>query len=166
MKKLRSIAFLLAASMMLSGCDLWMDGYYHNVTPHMQEQEHIAEGKIKVSTYMELRNALEQLVEQCTQKSIIYTVGIDQSSMEKYMQMAIAYVQLNNPIGAYALDQVTYDVGTNVGVQAVAVEFTYSHLRSEIMQIKKTSTMEEAVEVITNALGNCDAGVVLQVGKF
>ena len=166
MKRGSVLAGLLVLSLMLGGCDLWTEGYYHNVVPHMQEHESASDEKIRVSTYMELRNALEKLVEECAQKRVIYTAGIAQENMETYMQMAIAYVRLNNPIGAYALEGVSYDIGTNVGVQAVAVEFTYSHLRSEIMQIKRTQSMEEAIEVITTALNNCDAGVVLQVENF
>ena len=165
MKLQRVLTMILAVSILLSGCSFW-DGHYHNAAPHTQGQADSSGGKIRVSNYVELRDALEQLVEQCAQKCVIYTVGIAEENMEKYMQMATAYAQNNNPIGAYALEGITYDIGTNTGVQAVAVEFSYKHLRSEIMQIKHTKTMAEAIDVITMAINTCKAGVVLQVDHY
>ena len=166
MKKHKTILLSLVLCMCLSGCNLWMDGYYHHAAPHLQEQQSKDQEAITVSGYMELRDAVEQLVEECAQKSIIYTRGIAPKTIESYMPMVIAYIKNNNPIGAYALDDITYDSGTNAGVQAVALEFSYTHLRSEILQIKHTQSMTEAVSVITNALNNCDAGVLLQVQNY
>ena len=164
-KSLSLIAGVLSLSLLMGGCS-WMDGYYHHATAHMQEQQSKDPENITVSSYIELRNAVERLVEQCAQKRIVYTHNMDRDAVEKYMQMITSYVQVNNPIGAYALESINYAVGTNVGGQAIAMDFRYRHLRSEIMQVKRTETMDEAIGLITSALNNCDPGVTMLVSHY
>jgi len=70
------------------------------------------------------------------------------------------------PIGAYAVQELTYELGMNAGKPALAVDIVYNHTRSEILRIKKTSNMEEAINLITLALNTCDAGIVLQTELY
>lgn len=166
MKKLKLLFLMTVLCFLLTGCDLWMNGYYHDSQPHMPGLQIADHDQIKVKSYIELRNAIERLVEDCSPKCVIHTQGIAQESVNEYMKMAISYVKLNNPVGAYALQDVKYDIGTNTGVQAVAVEFTYSHLRSEILTIKHIKTMGQAEDVIAYALRSCDASVLIQVEEY
>ncbi len=166
MKYKIAVILVLVFSLLLGGCGLWMNGSYHHVTPHVQGHHSSGGDQVFVSSYSELRDAIEALVEDGIPKGLVYTSEIDPALIDDYMQDVIFYISTSNAIGAYALENITYEFGTNTGLPALAVEITYRHNRSEILRVKRVQTMEEAVDVITAALDNCNAGVTLCVDAY
>ncbi len=163
----KCLAFVLALlCLALSGCELWMDGSYTSVTPHREQYVGTQLETAEVSSYNQLRRVLSDMVDSGTQSGVIYTSELRESLVKKYMDMAVDYVRSSTPIGAYSLNELTYEIGTNAGRPAVAVEASYDHGRSELLRIKKAASMEEAVGLITEALKKCDASVVLRVAAF
>lgn len=161
----RLAAVCLCLSLMLTGCG-WMDGEYHSVTPY---QQHSGSGDSKTETaknYLQLRTALENMVSSGTESSVITVAEFQQEQLEMSMDMAVRYVKTSYPIGAYAVEEITYEVGTVGGATAVAVEIQYRHERNEIQKIRKVSTMEQAYALIESAVANCDASLVMLVDQY
>ena len=156
----------LCVCFLLCGCDLWLDGSYYSEKPHLEEYENPADESVEVTTFSELNEALIALVEDGSQSGMLYANDIAQDKLSGYMDIAARNVKQNNAIGAYAVDEIVYEIGMNAGKQAVAVNITYNHNRSEILRIKQTDTMEDAIKVITSSLDNCDPGVVLKVEQY
>lgn len=164
--KRAAILCLLVICMLLGGCASWMDGEYHSVTPHEEQNLRPEQDSVVVSTYIELRQALEEMVESGTASGVVSFTGFEQQTLGYYMNLAVNHACNNNPIGAYAVDEITYELGTNAGRTAAAVQITYNHNRSEILRIKQTKSMDEAVDLITAALDNCDAGVTVKTTGY
>lgn len=163
----RCMALLLAAlCLLLCGCDLWMDGTYVSVEPHKEQYSGSQHETAEIATYAQLRDVLAALVDSGTQSSVIYTNGINESLLEIYMTTAISHVRNNTPIGAYSLGEISYEIGTNAGRPAVALEATYDHSRPELLRIKKAAVMDDAVKLITGALDKCEPSVVLRVAAY
>lgn len=166
MKKFSVFLALLLTAMLFTGCDLWMDGEYHSVTPHLNNYSSGSSTDAEVSSYVELRDRLEQLVSAGTESGVIYYPGIEKTVLDGFMNSAINFVMQATPMGAYAVSDITYETGTNTGKQAVAVTVTYRHGRSEILRIRQAEDMDSAKTVIASALKNCDAGVTVQVDRY
>lgn len=167
MKRIWTLAVLmLCLCMTLCGCDLWMDGAYSSVKPHQAADSTQPQESQEVASYSELQAVLTELVADGSQSSVIYMTGYEQAQMKAYMNMAVRHVKQKDAIGAYAVDEITYEIGTNTGRTAIAVDITYNHGRSEILRIKQAENMEQAAQAITAALENCDAGVVVQVAEY
>lgn len=167
MGKKISIPLLAAClSVLLCGCSFWMDGQYHNLRPHRQENVELNVGTIEVRSYTELRLKMEELVETGRQSSMIYLTGGTEEHLQLYMEMVRLHVLNNNAIGAYAVDEINYQVGTSGTRPAVAVIITYLHDSYEILRMKHVEDMEQAVELITDSLYNCEPNVVFKVDSF
>lgn len=167
MKKKYALATVsLFLCVLLSGCNLWLDGSYNSVKPHLEEYEKPREESVEVNSFAQLQDALALLVEDGSQSGVLYTSDISQDNLDAYMDRAARNIKQHNAIGAYAVDEITYEIGTNIGKQAIAVNISYNHNRSEILRIKQTESMEDAIKVITAALDNCDPGVVLNVKQY
>lgn len=164
--KRAAILCLVVICMLLGGCASWLDGEYHSVTPHEEQNLRPEQDSVVVSTYIELRQALEEMVESGTATGVVSFTGFEKQTLSYYMNLAVNHACNVNPIGSYAVDEITYELGTNAGRTAAAVQITYNHNRSEILRIKQTKTMEEAVNVITAALDNCDAGVTVMTSDY
>lgn len=167
MYKKKYLAIIMALCVLLCGCEMtWLDGEYHSVTPHLQRDEQQEDTQTVCRNYDEIRDSLLEMVENGTTKGMIYTEGFSEDEMEAHILKAITFATKSNAIGAYAVDGITFDVGTNAATPAIAVEISYIHDRSEIVRIKRTQTMQGAVNLITAALDNCNEGITLLVERY
>lgn len=163
MKRIMILGLVLA--LLLSGCG-WMDGDYHSVKPHSSESNKLSDDAVTVSDYEGLCNALVEMVETGREQSTIYITGLSLEETEEYMNTAITYVQEDNPIGAYAVEQITYESGTSGAMPAVAVEVTYLHGRQEILSIKSAGHSDGAKNIIAATLRNCESSTVIHVTDY
>ena len=161
----RILPILLIMSLLLSGCT-WLDGEYHSVTPHQIEGSPQIQDGITVSSYNELRDCLVNMVSAGTMEATLHIQNILPEDLGQYMNMAIMHVCHSNAIGAYAVQEITYEVGTVADYEAVAVDITYQHGRQEILRIKKVDDVTGLKSQIINALLNFTPGTVVKVDYY
>lgn len=166
MKRRWILVVVLSLCLLFAGCRSWMDGSYHSVEPYRQEYIGPSLESAEVNSYDQLCNLLTDLVKEGSQQSVIYLVGFEQDQMNTLMNMAIDNVTQFDPIGAYAVEKIEYEIGNNSGRTAIAVNLSYIHNRAEILRIKKVENMQQVTEVLTQALEDCEAGVVIQVDQY
>ena len=163
--KRRILYLTVFLCLLLTGCS-WFDGSYVHVTPH-REQGSSSQGEaVSASNYSQLLSVLEGMVSSGTESGVINVANYDRDMVEVNMTAAVQYVRNRYPVGAYAVEQMEFEVGTNSGKPAIAVNVTYRHSRIEIQRIQKVETMEEAEIIIGEALKAYNAAVVLQVQEF
>lgn len=164
MKKI--ILPILLMALLLSGCSAWLDGEYHSVKPHSSDGTKLSDDVVTVSGYIELRDALVDMVTSGKEQSTFYITGYGLEDVDQNMNTAIMHVFQNCAIGAYAVDDITFESGTSGGVAAIAVEVNYIHSRQEILRIKKVTNMEGAKARIAFAVNNCDASTVIKIEEY
>jgi hypothetical protein len=165
MRKAR-LVLLFAAVLSLSGCINWMDGSYVSVTPYREPSAQEDQTMLSAATYMQLRDVLVDMVENGRESCLISVSNMGEHLITPYMNQAITHATRENPIGAYAVDQITYELGTTSGHSALAVSISYNHNRAEIRGIKECDSMEAVNKQISMALNNCEAGVVLLINGY
>lgn len=165
-KKILRIAVLLLAACILTGCTSWMVGYHYSVKPHVEENAQPTQSTTEVDSFDALRDSLADTIMSGRDNCVIYISGFSETKIHRFMDIAIHNVKYSNPIGSYAVDEINYEIGTSAGRQAVAVKIAYNRTRSEILRIKHAKSMQEAKRMITTALENCDAGVVVKTSKY
>lgn len=161
----RLTAVFLCLCLLLTGCG-WLDGEYHSVTPH---QQHSGSSDTKTETaenYLQLRTAMENMVFSGIENRVISVSDFQDEQLQRALEMAVRYVKSTNPIGAYAVEDISYEVGTIGSTTAVAVKITYRHERSEIQKIRKVDNMDQARSLIEAAIANCDANLVMLVDHY
>ena len=82
------------------------------------------------------------------------------------MNTIALHIRGTYPVGAYAVENMEFEIGTSSGRPAVAVSITYRHSRIEIQRIRTVRNMESAVSLIGNALDNRESALVLEVEKY
>ena len=162
----RLAPMVLIVCLLLSGCSGWLDASYHNVTPFQPEGGYVDNQTASVSTYDELCASLCELISSGTLNAIISVSKYDKPSVAPDMDAAIEKVMTTDPVAAYAVETITYEVGTNAGQPAVALNITYLHDRSEILKISHQETMDDAKNAVATALDSCSAGIVLYISEY
>ena len=161
----RLLWIILAACLFLSGCG-WMDGRHVTVTDHLDQSSGSQSAAHAAADYEELVDVLRQLVESGTENGIIDVAEYDQEQLEAGIRNAAEAITGDFPLGAYAIDTLTYEIGDGGGHPALSVNISYIHGRSEIRQIREAADMEEAWELIAEVLDSCGEGVVLLVRNY
>lgn len=155
----------LTLSLLLTGCS-WMEGSYVSVTAHREQRPNTQTDVIAASNYLELLDALKAIIAEGTEVTAINVAEYPEDVLEHGIQRAVQYAMENDPIGAYAVDTLQYELGTSSGMPALSVSISYLHNRSELQRIRRVADMEAAGEQIAEALEDYDAGIVLLVEQY
>ena len=158
-------ALLLTLALLLTGCR-WMDGRYSSVTPHLEQRQNVQSEVVTASDYLELMDALEEMIQSGSESCVINVADYPADAVESGMAVAVQYATETYPVGAYAVERIDYEIGTNGGLPAVAVSVSYRHGAAEIRTIREVPGSTEALDEVVRALKNFDAGVVLLVDDY
>ena len=163
--KIKIYALLTAVSLLFSGCSL-MDGSYVSVTPHQVQRPSTQTAVISASDNMQLREALTDMIAEGRESAAINVSDYPASMVESGMASAVRHAMKNDPIGAYAVEEIQYELGTSAGQPAVAVRIEYGHSRIDIQRITRMKNLEEAQPLVAKALRDCDAEVVMLAEEY
>ena len=166
MKRTVVLALCLILTVFLCGCNSWMDGNYYSVTPHPDDADQKANESTVIHSYEELQEAISDLISVGSTSGVIFYSGLEEASAERMMENAVRYIREDSPLGAYAVDSIRYELGSNTGRPAIALEITYHHGRSEILRIKDVEDLGGVKDVVAASLRKCEAGVVLHTSNY
>ena len=164
MKK-RWFTLFLAVSMLLSGCSVYNQTYVH-IEPHEQESGSDESEVVSARDYDQLLGALINMVTYGREGGLIYISDYDQAMLEQSMRTAEDYIRKVHPIGAYSVEDITYEVGISSGKPAISVLFQYRHSPMEIRLIRKLPNMGSVRSCIGGALLDCDSSLVVYVSEY
>ena len=119
----RRIAVLLLCTVLLcvfSGCSLG-NSEYISVEPHKQQGSTADKTVLDVTNSTELYNAVIDLVESGAQKGILSVPSFGGGSLHFFVEQAIKQAKQEDPLCAYAVESITYEIGTRAGEEAVAL---------------------------------------------
>ncbi len=165
MKRFYIVAVLLLC-VLLGGCAFWMDGEYLSVTPHQERIPQARDEVIQISNNVELQRALESLIEQGVDSGVMSASAFSRGTLTYYTDAIIENILKTHPIAAYAVDKITYEVGTNNREPVIAFRINYLHGRAEILRIKQAENMSQATNVVYSALSNCEPSLLMRVNQF
>lgn len=165
MKRFACIALALVC-LMLGGCDSLFSGSYVSVERYEEQPVKNDTEEITVSRYAQLLQAMQDLIEDGAESAVIYVVDYQEDLLEADLAKVVDKVLSENPIAAYAVEKVDYELGTNSGKAAVAVDISYLHGRYELLRLQHYKTVDDAVPAITGALDSCDPGVVFLIEQY
>lgn len=159
-------ALVLCFCILLTGCSTGLEGKHVWTQVHSIPKTPGSNQEISAENYAQLYAALVKLTEAGTTQATISVARYDKEKLETDITAAITAVCVENPIAAYAVDQIQYTLGTSGGEQVLAVEILYLHGQAEIKKIKTVADNIQAEEAIATALKNCESGIVLKIQNF
>lgn len=166
MRRLFLILLIAVVLLSLCGCSGWFSEEYVSVTPHQGQSTQAALGQLRASSYPELYDALVALIGSGEQKGIIILSDLSEQVCKSYLEVAVKNVTTLDPVGAYAVEHVDFELGSNAGRLAAAVQVDYLRSKSDILRIKMAANMDEATKMIGQALEQVQSNVVLRIQSY
>lgn len=165
-RKILLVCAALLLTALLSGCAFWMDGEYLSVTPHEAQAELAEHAVAEVSSFAQLRNVLSDMVEHYQEKCVITVVEQNSATADHSINAAITYVMENTPIGAFAVERIDYEIGTNRGRTVVALDIKYTRSRADVLGMDNIQNTEEMTGHIIKALEQNEAYVIMRAKEY
>ncbi len=166
MKRYVAFATVLAVlCCVLCACGFW-NGEYVSVEPYQQQNSGSQKKTITVANYHQMREAVVDLIESGAESGILYIPNFSRGSVRFYMETAIRYATETTPIGAYAVENISYEIGTRSGKEAIALSISYRRELSEILRIEEADEMESAFRIIDDEMGKCKPSAVVWVHHY
>lgn len=163
MKKL--IPIFLTLSLLLSGCAMPGEKYV-SVKPHREQRQNAQNEAASAANSLDLIHVLEDMIRDGAENGVIYIPDYPAEHVEGGMEVAVGYAMNTYPLGAYAVEEISYQIGTTGGLPAMAVSIAYRHSDVEIRQIRDIVQMDEAQPLVAAALEGYDPRLVLRVELF
>ena len=156
---------LLALCALLCGCDSVFDGSYHSRTFHEEQGSH-NQSTITATDIETLRIVMEDLVSSGTLNAVINVTDFDTDAVKSAMGAVSDYICTAYPLGAWAVDDLTYEIGDSGNMHAISVNITYLHSRAQIRRVQTVADVKAAEAAIGQALSNCETDLVLLVEQY
>ena len=148
----RMLAFCFVLCLLLCGCTSVFDGHYVSITPYEGQQGNIQNQAVTAANYDQLFSALRSFTNSGSTEGVISVAHYAQGTVRQDMTKAISQIRTEDPVAAYAVDAILFEVGSNAGKPAVALSISYTHDLTDIKKIRKVSQMEDAKEEIAQEL--------------
>ncbi len=161
----RFVPVLLALCLLLGGCGFF-NGSYTYLRPHKIEGVQPDNENVSAYDYESLCDCLNSMAEDGVHSGIISVPGYEQSQLAVDLDRAVQYTLQTNPIAAWAVENITWEMGASGGQNAVAVNIAYIHDGTEIKKIRRADDLEAARSIITGVLDDCGTGAVLLLENY
>jgi hypothetical protein len=97
---------------------------------------------------------------------LFYIRNYGPKTVDVDMRQVGYWIKSEDPIGAYAVEDITYELGVNGGQSTLAVNIDYRHARAEIVRIQKVVGPEITQKAIHSALNQLSTELVLYVENY
>ena len=129
--KRKLLPLIPALCLLLGGCG-WLNGSFVSVTPHEAPKQVSHTDTIVAADYMEFLSALKQLVSAGTEVAAIHVEEYPEDTLEAGVRRAVFNVTHSDPVGAYAVEDIQYEIGSSSGLPAVSITVSYFDNFSEL----------------------------------
>lgn len=169
MKKRLLLAALLAALTLTCGCGSLLERSYASVEPHEQfSDEPASDAILRAETYQGLVSALLHLVEQGAESGMIrlYQYSSVTGSAASDVDQACLEVTQEDPLGAYAVDYIKYDVASTAAYHQVEVKLAYTVSQEELGQVISVTGSTAVEQELQELLPSRPEKVVFRISYF
>ncbi|MBR0211581.1 MAG: hypothetical protein IJQ46_04250 [Oscillospiraceae bacterium] len=165
----KGFIFLMAAALAvtLSGCG-FLHRSYSSVSPHSATYyESEDRSVLRAESYQDLVNDLLLLVGGHGESGTILYYPNGGLTGSEAAERACAEVQHETPLGAYAVDYMTYTVDEDKGAfSQVAVEIAYRRTAEQVAAMVHATSVSALEDLLTATAENGGDTLVLQLGYF
>ena len=167
-RRITALLLALAMALTLTGCSL-LERSYSSVERYSSSYyESEDRDVLQPETYQELVNALLVLVDQHAAEGTIWlTPGDDALTPEQAIEQACQEVQRETPMGAYAVEYITYTVSSdNRPYSEIKLSLGYRRTKEQVQSIVHATSISALHALLTAAAETSAEELVVQVGYF
>ncbi|MGM9619525.1 MAG: hypothetical protein ACI3W8_06815 [Oscillospiraceae bacterium] len=169
MKKIRALALMLAAALLLTGCSALLERQYSVAEPHSEKYREPGDGSVlRAEDYQELVNDILTLVAAHTEESVIRLYMTDSTAMEAetLLEEACREVQEETAAGAYAVEYLTYTISETPAYREARLSIRYRRTAEQYASIVSVTSAGAIGDLLRGAVEAGKEELVLRTRYF
>lgn len=165
MKRILSLLLAAAVLLPLGGCasifdrEVYTEEPYEAVSDTLDAEEDLAEA---ISNYTALRRAISRLVAEHTESAELQFQNYD-GSISQDISTACWEVKSSTPLGAFAVDYISYDLSRIVSYYQAEIHITYKKSAYQVESLEQVETLSAMRTRLSDALRNGETYLVLEI---
>ncbi|MCD8382731.1 MAG: hypothetical protein LUC30_07445 [Clostridiales bacterium] len=166
--KRRIAALLLAFCLLptLSGCDSLLEREYRSASRHISQTSDTEDtSALRAETYSDLVNSVQFFVTMGETEGVVHLYQYS-GDVEQDVEDACQEVLEQDPLGAWALEDITWTSSRIVSYYECIFTFTYRHTAAEIASIQTVVGSNAIREALCDVISDYDSSLVLQVSSY
>ena len=167
--KLKIPAMLLMLVLLLSGCSSFLYREYSVVEPHSSTYyESEDRNVLRAENYQDVVNDLLLLVSEQVASGVIWLYdSAEEQDAAAVAEQACREVQRETPLGAYAVDYLTYTIdSTPRNYEAISFTIGYRRTQAQMDAIVHTTSISALYDLLSAAAGGDAAELTVQLSYF
>lgn len=163
--KTRLAATLLAIVLLLSGCTSLFQRSYYSATDHVDYTVEEDSSVLRAESYRGLVDAMLYFVNEHFTRGVVRLYNYT-GDVESDLASACREITREDPLTAYAVENISYDYSRIVSYYEVTVSVTFSHTQAEIDAIHSVPGMASLRPLLDEAIASFSPGLTLRVSYF
>lgn len=162
----RILAGALSVSLLLTGCASMLTREYGSVEPHSATL--VSEGDantLRAESYQDVVNGLIYFINRGAESGSIRFDG-EEPDVRALLDEACLEVVQEDPLGAYAVEYIKYNVAPIVGSYEADIQITYRRSREQVAAITDATGASAIRSELSEALAAFSPEVVLRISYF
>lgn len=164
----RAVSLLLSLALLLSlvGCGFVFPGSYSAVTPYVeQKREDEDKSILRAENYTELLNSVQYFVSQGMPEGVVRLYQYE-GDVERDLDKACQEVLMDDPVGTYALEEISGTCQHIVTYYECTVSCVYRRTAEQIAAIRRVNGTAAIRSAIAEALRSRDTELALEVSAY
>ncbi len=152
----RAVAACLLLPLCLTSCAALLEREYDEAVAHVEDQPALGGAAYRVETYPALRAALLSYVEEGLEEGSLRCPTTYPGNLSVDLEKARRQLMEEDPLGNYALADVTFRVARVIAYYEVELGFTYKADPREMVGLPKLASREALARLLAQSLEDLD----------
>ena len=162
----RALALLTAAALTLTGCSSLLEQEYTYITPHNAAPTTEGDPSVlRADSYQELVNALVYFVSTGMEKGTV-RLYMDNEDLDASLDAACLEVAKEDPLGAYAVEFITFSLSSVVTYSEATVNITYRRTKDQVSSIVQATGITAIRSELVSTMSAFKPECVLRISYF
>ena len=164
----RCVLLLILSAVLLMGCSSLLEREYSTAEPHSSRfWESEAADTLRAYTYQDIVNDLLILIGQHTESGTLRLYEFaDDLSVTETLGRATVEVQQETPLGAYAVEYITFSIQTQRGCYEADLQIGYRRTAEQIQAVVTATSPEAVYSLLESALDSGRNELAVRMGYW
>lgn len=149
---MKRLVFMCLALLLLPSCASMLEREYTQAVPHVEDQAPAGDAAYRAETYPALRSAILSYVEEGMTEGLLRCPTTYPGNLSVDLEKAKRQLMEEDPLGSYALEDMTFRATKIIAYYEVEMDFTYKVDTKELTSLPKAGNQRELAALLRETL--------------
>lgn len=163
---MKRLLALILALLCLTSCAAMLEREYTEAADHIEDQPPVANAAYRAETYPALKAAMRSYMEEGMARGALRCPTTYPGNLSVDLEKAKRQLMEEDPLGSYALEDVSFRTSRIIAYYEVELDFTYKVDRRSLTSLPKAASQEALADLLRQALERRETQVAVYLTLY